>query len=138
MARHRRSRKKKKQLSGLGALALDPKVLIGLGLIVAVGAYFLLMPKDADAAVPVPPSGDGLVPPPSGEPLPTDTGSGTPATPPIPVTPQIPAGPVLTNLIQKTEGRGQNLISIPGLTTGSSTGTAATINKLRSSGIFPR
>ena len=134
MARRRR-RSSKKHLSGLGALALDPKVLIGLGLIAAVGAYFLLMPKDADAAVP--PGDGGLVPPPTGPQLPTDTGTGTPATPPpAPVVQTMPPSPVLTNLIQKTEGRGGSVISIPGMTSGGSTGTSSLINKLRSSGVL--
>lgn len=69
-----RRRSRKKSLSGLGALALDPKVMIGALIVLGVGAYFLLRPSDAAAETPAP--GSGLGPSAGGG---TDTSTFTPA-----------------------------------------------------------
>ena len=45
-----RRRRKKKSLSGLGALPIDPKIMLGGLLIVGVAAYFLLRKKDDEMA----------------------------------------------------------------------------------------
>lgn len=98
------------------------QILLGLGIVAAVGAYFLLKPKDAQASE-MPPY-QPLTPPPTGTPLPVTAGSGTP----IQITPQ-----VLPDLAaQKTLSTLK--LNIPGMTsvTGSTAGGSSLVSAIRS------
>ena len=93
-----RRRSKKKSLSGLGALAIDPKLMIGGLVIVGVAAYFLLRKKDDEAAAePVAAGQDAMMSMDAGMSSGTGTpvDSGVPATPPASAPSAIPGNPAL-------------------------------------------
>jgi len=107
MARRRRS--KKKSLSGLGALALDPKIMLGGLVLIGVAAYFLLKPKDADADTAVPPSGD-FMPPSDGSQMMPESSTGTPAPAPAPLAP-MQLSPAAQSVLREKVGP----LALPGL-----------------------
>jgi hypothetical protein len=94
-----RRRRKKKSLSGLGALSIDPKILIGGLVLVGVGvtAFFLLRKKDDAAAEPVATGQDAMMSMDAGMSSGTGTpvDSGVPATPPASAPSAIPGNPAL-------------------------------------------
>ena len=83
-----RRRKKKKSLSGLGALALDPKIMLGGLVLIGVGvaAYFMLRKKDDEVVDP-----SQMVP--ADQMMPSSTGTPVPASSPATLIQKIQANP---------------------------------------------